>query len=132
MVSKELKRLSRRELVDIIYQMKKNEQQLQEEIASLQEQLEDKRIRHSMAGSIAEAATSVTNLFATAQAAADLYLNEITCMREETEKECAKMIEQARKTAESILQATEVTDQEQSEKWLQFLEEIDEGEENEQ
>lgn len=132
MVSKELKRLSRRELVDIIYQMKKNEQQLQEEIASLQEQLEDKRIRHSMAGSIAEAATSVTNLFATAQAAADLYLNEITCMREETEKECAKMIEQARKTAESISQATEVADQEQSEKWLQFLEEIDEGEENEQ
>jgi hypothetical protein len=34
MVSKELKRLSRRELVDIIYQMKKNEQLLQDEIAS--------------------------------------------------------------------------------------------------
>ena len=32
MISKELKRLSRRELVDIIYQLKKNEQEMQEEI----------------------------------------------------------------------------------------------------
>ena len=67
MVSKELKKLSRRELVDIIYQMKKNEQQLHEEIESLQEQLQDKRIRLSVAGSIAEAAVSITNVFSSAQ-----------------------------------------------------------------
>lgn len=60
MISKDLKKLSRRELMDIIYQMKKNEQQLQEEIASLQEALQDKRIRLSTAGSIAEAAASIT------------------------------------------------------------------------
>ena len=35
MISKELKRLSRRELVDIIYQLKKNEQEMQEEIELL-------------------------------------------------------------------------------------------------
>lgn len=42
MISKDLKKLSRRELMDIIYQMKKNEQQMQEEIASLQEALQER------------------------------------------------------------------------------------------
>lgn len=102
MISKELKKLSRRELVDIIYQMKKNEQQMQEEIAALQDALQEKRIRISEAGSIAEAATSITNVFASAQRAADLYLQEIACMKEETRQECNRMIADARRTAERI------------------------------
>ena len=103
MISKELKRLSRRELVDIIYQLKKNEEQLQAQIATLEEALQDKRIKLSVAGSIAEAAMDVTNVFATAQRTADLYLHEISCMKADTERECAKMIEEARKQAELIL-----------------------------
>ena len=35
MVSNELRKLNRRELIDIIYQMKKNEQQMQEQITAL-------------------------------------------------------------------------------------------------
>ena len=102
MISKELRRLSRRELVDIIYQMKKNEQQLQEEIDSLQAALEDKRLRISNAGSIAEAAVSISNVFTAAQETADRYLHEIACMKADTEKTCAEMIEAARKKAEEI------------------------------
>ena len=81
MISKELKKMSRRELMDIIYQMKKNEQQMQDEIASLQEALQDKRLRLSVAGSVAEAAASITNVFSAAQMTADLYLQEIACMK---------------------------------------------------
>jgi len=103
MVNKELRKLSRRELMDIIYQMKKNEQQMQEEIDSLRESLQDKRIRLSMAGSIAEAAASITNVFSAAQATADLYLHEISCMKEETEKERARIIEEANAAAARIL-----------------------------
>ena len=103
MISKDLKKLSRRELMDIIYQMKKNEQQMQEEIASLQEALQEKRIRLSTAGSIAEAAASITNVFSAAQMTANLYLQEISCMKEETEKECAKKIEDANRTVAKIL-----------------------------
>ena len=103
MISKELKRLSRRELVDIIYQLKKNEQDMQEEIESLKTELQDKRIRISTAGSIADAAMSVTNVFSTAQMTADLYLREISCMREDAEKECAKKIEEAEKRVRDIL-----------------------------
>ena len=103
MISKELKKLSRRELVDIIYQLKKNEQEKQTEIAALEEALQEKRIRVSVAGSIAEAATDITQLFSTAQRTADLYLHEIASMKEDTQKECAKMLEDARRQAELIL-----------------------------
>ena len=103
MVSKELKRLSRRELVDIIYQLKKNEQELQDQIASLQESLQERRIRMSVAGSIAEAATDITNIFAAAQRTADLYLQEISCMKQDAQLECSKMLEDAKDQVVQIL-----------------------------
>ena len=103
MINKELKHLSRRELVDIIYQLKKNEQDMQEKIDSLKNELQEKRIRISTAGSIADAAMSMTNVFSNAQLAADLYLYEISCMKEDTEKECAKKIEDAEKKVKAIL-----------------------------
>ena len=103
MFSKELKKLSRRELVDIIYQLKKNEQEKQEKIDALEEALQDKRIHLSLAGSIAEAAVDITHLFSTAQKTADLYLQEIAAIKEDTEKACAKMLEEAEKQAEMIL-----------------------------
>lgn len=102
MVSKELRRLSRRELIDIIYQMKKNEQQMQAEIASLQEALQDRQIRISVAGSIAEAAVSITNVFSAAQLSADLYLQEISRMKQETEAECRRIIAEAQRKAAEI------------------------------
>ena len=107
MVGKELKKLSRRELVDIIYQMKKNEQQLHEEIESLQEQLQDKRIRLSVAGSIAEAAVSITNVFSSAQRTADLYLQEILSMKQDTQAQCAAMIAEAEQRAAEIIADSE-------------------------
>ena len=131
MVSKELKRLSRRELVDIIYQMKKNEQLLQDEIASLQEALQDKRIHLSTAGSIAEAATSITNVFLSAQAAADLYLQEISCMKQEAEIECAKIIGEAKQQAAEIIAEGELQRaslnsiyQRELEKWYKLHQEV--------
>ena len=102
MISQDLKRLSRRELVDIIYQLKTREQELLKEIESLKTQLEDKRIRLSAAGSIADAAMYITNIFSVTQTAADLYLQEISSMKEETEKECANKIEWAEQKAKEI------------------------------
>ena len=104
MISKELKHLSRRELVDIIYQLKKNEQRNQEEITTLEEALQEKRIRVSVAGSIAEAAADVTQIFSVAQETADLYLQEIAAMKEDTQKICSRIISEAQKQAEMILE----------------------------
>ena len=103
MIGKELKRLSRRELVDIIYQLKKNDQEKQEKLSKLEEALQEKRIRMSVAGSIAEAAIDITQIFSTAQRTADLYLHEIAAMKEEAERECAAMMEEAQAKAAAIL-----------------------------
>ena len=85
--------------------MKKNEKLLQDEIASLRDELQNQEIHLSLAGSIAEAAISVTNVFSSAQAAADIYLREIARMKRASENECAKMIDDAKqKTAEMISQ----------------------------
>jgi hypothetical protein len=131
MISKELKKLSRRELVDIIYQLKKNEQEKQEKITSLEEALQEKRIRISVAGSIAEAAVDITNVFSVAQTTADLYLHEISYMKEETEQECKKMLEEARQRVENILadgqkqhDALEARYQHDYKKWQQLQAEI--------
>ena len=107
MVGKELKRLSRRELVDIIYQLKKNEQEKLEQISALEKELQDKRIRISVAGSIAEAAIDITNVFSTAQTAADRYLHEIECMKKDTEAECARMLEETNQKVAEILKNSE-------------------------
>ena len=102
MISNDLKKLNRRELVDIIYQMKKNEQLMQDEITSLQRELQEKRLRLEDVGSIADAAVSITDVFTAAQSAADLYLHEISCMKAETEKECSQMVEEAQKAVDKI------------------------------
>ena len=103
MISKELKRLSRRELVDIIYQLKKEEQEKQEKIAALEAALAEKRLRIASAGSVAEAAAEITQLLSTAQATADLYLQEIASMKEDTQKECAQLLAEAQQQADKIL-----------------------------
>lgn len=132
MIGKELKRLSRRELVDIIYQLKKNEQEMQEQIDSLKSELEDKRLRISAAGSIADAALSVTNIFSAAQMTADVYLYEIACMKEDTEKECAKKLEEADKKIKEIIDNGEkeyanlkVCYQNEYNKWQQLQSEVE-------
>ena len=102
MVNKELKKLSRRELIEIIYQMKKNEQQLQEEKAALQAALEDKRIRLEKAGNIADAVASISGLFTAAQSTVELYLQEIACMKADAKQECEQMLAEARQTADRI------------------------------
>ena len=136
MISKELKKLNRRELVDIIYQLKKNEEQLKEKIASLEADLQDKRIHLSVAGSIAEAATDITGIFSVAQSAADMYLSEIASMKEDTGRECAKMIEEAEKKVESTMakgkglyEALAARYQADYKKWQQLRAEIEKFEE---
>ena len=104
MPGNELKTLSRRELVDIIYQQKRHEEQLQAELAALQAELQDKRLKLSKAGSIAEAALSITDVYAAAQASADLYLREIARLKEETEQQCAQRIAEAEQSVREILE----------------------------
>lgn len=102
-MAKELKSLRRSELIDIIYQLKKSEQALQEENERLRNALESKRTALSKAGSIAEAATVLTGIFTTAQETADIYLKEIEQRKQAVEHDYDLLIDTARKKADEIV-----------------------------
>lgn len=103
MTDKEFKRLSRYQLIDIIYQFQLQVDKLTEQNRALERALADKRIRLSDAGNIAEAALEINNCFLSAQNAAEQYLNEIQAIREETEAERQRILAQAKSAAEAII-----------------------------
>lgn len=98
-----LKFLSRKELIEIIYQLKKNELALQRENETLRKQLEDKRIQVTEAGSVADAAMALSGVFASAQTAADQYLAEIEQRRRDIERDYTALMQYARKKADAML-----------------------------
>jgi cell division septum initiation protein DivIVA len=103
MTDKEFKRLSRAQLIDIIYQFQLQVDKLTEQNRELERDLADKRLRLSNAGNIADAALEINNCFRSAQDAAEQYLNEIKAIREETEAERQRILEEARAEAVKII-----------------------------
>lgn len=74
MTDKELKHLSRMELIDIIYELQKQNEQNAAQLEKLQAALDEKELHIENAGSIAEAAVQINGVLEAAQAAADQYL----------------------------------------------------------
>ena len=74
MAEKELRRMSREELVEIIYAMQQSQHQLEQQNEELRTRLDDRTLKWEQAGSLAEAALSLNHVFEDAQAAADQYL----------------------------------------------------------
>ena len=103
MTDKEFKRLSRAQLIDIIYKLQLELDKVNEEKQALESQLADKRLRLQSAGNIAEAALEINDCFRSAQNAAEQYLNEIKAIREETEAERQEILKQARVEASAII-----------------------------
>lgn len=77
MTDKELRRLSRQELIELLYDMQKENRRLQQELAAAQEALKSRELHLRKAGSIAEAALALNEVFERAQAAADDYLRNL-------------------------------------------------------
>ena len=77
MTDKDLRHLSRAELLDILYEQQKRYEDSLAENQALRQQLEDRTLRIASAGSIAEAAIQVNGVFEAAQAAADQYLASV-------------------------------------------------------
>lgn len=103
MTDKEFKRLSRAQLIEIIYQLQLQIDKLSEQKQELESELKDKRLRLSNAGNIADAALEMNDCFRNAQKAAEQYLNEIKAIREETEAERQRILAEAEAEASKII-----------------------------
>lgn len=77
MTDKELKKLKRNELLEMLLEQSKTVEKLKAELEEKDRLLEEKSIKISEAGSIAEAALKLNNIFESAQAAADQYLYNV-------------------------------------------------------
>lgn len=123
MTDKELRRLGRPELIEIIYQLEKSREESRQEIDRLQARLQDRTLRLSEAGSIAQAALQVNGVMEAAQAAADQYVQAAEADRQQARTELADaqtqadaILADAQAQADAILadaqaQARTVTDQ---------------------
>lgn len=114
MRSKELKRLSRNDLLEMMLALSKENEELRETVALLKRQLEDRTITIDAAGSLAEAALQLNGVFEAAQAACEQYTQNIhdrsahleaTCRRreQETQEICDRMLAQAKAQAQAYL-----------------------------
>ena len=105
MTDKEFKRLSRAQLIEIIYQLQIKLDELTEENERLSAELVDKRLRIGRAGNIAAAALEMNNCLRNVQQAADQYLEEIKALQAETAVQCEKVLEDAREEASALIAA---------------------------
>lgn len=108
MTEKQLKKLSRAELLEILIQQTKKNDSLEAELTELKTSyeekiseyevlLESKRIAVEESGSIAEASLKLSGVFDAAQKAADVYLENIRMLEKETEERCRAMQKETKK-----------------------------------
>ena len=80
MADKEIKRLSRSELLELLVKLSEENEKLGKENEQLRKRLESRQISLENAGSIAEASLRINRVFEAVQAAADDYLASVKAM----------------------------------------------------
>lgn len=94
-----MKRLRRRELLALLLEVSKENDQLREKNRSLEEQLQNKELTIAESGSLAEAIFKLNGVFQAAQDACEQYTYNahLNCqkMEEDTRERCAQMLKGA-------------------------------------
>ena len=86
MTDKEFRRLSRPELIDIIFELQLQLKQRKGEIQRLTQAVQKRELDISNAGSLAEAVVSINGVMEAAQAAADQYILSAKAANEKAEQ----------------------------------------------
>lgn len=81
-MNKDLKRLSREALLEMLLEQSKEVERLKKQNQKLTRQLENRQIILEHAGSIAEAAMELNHIFEIAQQTADQYVESVRKMQE--------------------------------------------------
>ena len=87
MTDKELKKLSRAELLELLLIQTKEVERLQNELEDTKKRLEDKNIIIEESGSIAEAALKLNGVFEAAEKAAQQYIDNMKRLSKDNDNE---------------------------------------------
>ena len=104
MMDQELRHLTREDLLDIIYELQRRTQQVEQENETIRKQLADRTVKLEKAGSIAEAALALNGVFEAAQAAADQYLAQVHAANEQSQQLADRIVADAQRKATAIVQ----------------------------
>ncbi len=96
MTAKELRRMSRSDLLELLLTVTRENERLREQLQQLQQKLDDRALEIENMGSLAEAVLKLNGVFEAAQAACDQYTENarLRCekMQEETKRNCQRMV----------------------------------------
>lgn len=87
MNNKELRKLNRRQLLELMLEQSKRIDELEKQLEAANQKLADRRIAAAEAGNIAEAALRLNGIFAAAQEAAEQYLLSVQAMAQQKHDE---------------------------------------------
>ena len=133
MMDQELRHLTREDLLDIIYELQRRTQQVEQENETIRKQLADRTVKLEKAGSIAEAALALNGVFEAAQAAADQYLAQVHAANEQSQQLADRIVADAQRKAPAIVQQAQqeadriraMTDEGTQQTWAELQEKTD-------
>lgn len=102
MLNKELKKLNRKQLLELLLEQTKELERLQAELEETKSKLQERNIKIQEAGNLAEAVIGINHIMENAQQAAQQYIDSIAAMETETKEKCQAMLQQAQKEAKQI------------------------------
>lgn len=123
MTAKELKRLRRSDLLEMLLTLRKENEQLRQQLDHARKQLENRSIEIENSGSLAEASLRLSGVFEAAQAACEQYAENMRQRMEqqerETKKKCEEMLLRAKEQAGAYSWLTDVMEDSSIQEGLQ-------------
>ena len=111
MTDKDLKRLNRTELLELLLDQSRENERLQNKVTELEQQLERHEITCQNAGSMAEAALALNGVFQAADQAAQKYIQEMADRAAKQEQELQAKADEAQEQVKKLLaEATDSAD----------------------
>lgn len=129
MTENDIRKLNRSELLQLLIAQTKRSDELEAELEITKKRLNDKEIKINESGSIAEASLKLNGVFASAQEAAEQYLENIKLLQSRQEEICAQRDAESRKRADEMIEEAErkcrERKQEADEYWKMIADKLD-------
>jgi succinyl-CoA synthetase beta subunit len=103
MTERDLKKLNRTDLLELLLQQSREMEQLQDELAQVKHQLSRRTIVLNEAGSIAEAALQLNGVFAAAENACAQYIESIQHLSGQQEEVCQQMLQETQAKCDKMM-----------------------------
>ena len=111
MTERELRRLSRTDLLELLLAQRRENEQLRCLLDETQAQLADRTIKLNRAGSIAEASLQLNGVFEAAQASCQHYVENVKLLSERQEVICQQMERESKERCDQMVAAAELKSQ---------------------